>query len=69
MKLKPCPFCKSDDTYFERGDFVSGYITCNNCCARGPIGEERGDDEGKRDATKLWNRRLRRAEQTEASDE
>lgn len=51
-KLKPCPFCQSDDVdaEFARGHkYVSS--GCMNCGASGP------DAETVDEAVKLWNTR------------
>lgn len=55
--LLPCPFCGGADAFVERADFVSSYAVCNSCSARGPIGEEVRDDEGRAAAIAAWNRR------------
>lgn len=62
-KAKPCPFCKSTDSFVECADFGSFYRICNNCLARGPEAEGDGCDEtannheGARNATRAWNKR------------
>lgn len=35
-KAKPCPFCRSTDSFIECADFGSFYRVCNVCLARGP---------------------------------
>lgn len=63
-----CPFCASTDTFVERADFSSCYVTCNDCGARGPTScdetdgdvdaTENGDcDPGEMAARRLWSRR------------
>jgi len=65
-KPKPCPFCRSEDSFVECADFGSFYRVCNDCLARGPEAEGDGCDEaangneGARNATKVWNARPRR---------
>lgn len=64
-KAKPCPFCRSKDSFVECADFGSFYRVCNDCSARGPVAEGEACDEtanrneGARNATKAWNNRLR----------
>jgi len=33
-KLKPCPFCKSEDVYMV--ECRESYVFCDRCYARGP---------------------------------
>ncbi len=54
MKLKPCPFCGSDEVeitseiiYTER--FL---IQCQNCCSQGP------EERKKEIAIEKWNERV-----------
>jgi len=64
-KAKPCPFCRSTDSFVECADFGSFYRVCNACLARGPEAEGEGFDEtaenhaGSRNATRAWNKRAR----------
>ena len=54
-KLKPCPFCGSDDVSpecFHENDYAQSL--CNNCLARGPWVDQVGDY--KRPANR-WNER------------
>jgi len=53
MKLKPCPFCGSEDvrkTRYEWRDSNSQDVFCTNCC-------EGVSGEGGRDAFINWNSR------------
>lgn len=62
MKLLPCPFCGSADVFVERADYVSCYVQCNGCCARGPNEGQTCDKEhvpGARSACRAWNKRDR----------
>ncbi|WP_433934503.1 Lar family restriction alleviation protein [Brevundimonas diminuta] len=67
-KAKPCPFCRSTDSFVECADFGSFYRVCNDCLARGPEAEGEGCDpdaenaRGARNATRAWNRRPRAAD-------
>lgn len=59
-KAKPCPFCKSTDSFVECADFGSFYRVCDNCLARGPEAEGDGCDShgtGGQNATRAWNKR------------
>jgi len=61
-KAKPCPFCKSTDSFVECADFGSFYRVCNSCEARGPVAEGEDCDfegVGGRNATRAWNKRSR----------
>lgn len=50
-KLKPCPFCGSDEPYKTRLDDFTYVIQCLACGATGPY--ELNTDE----AVEAWNRR------------
>ena len=50
IKLKPCPFCGSDDVVVEE-TYTSGYVRCRDCGAEG--GFRYSHDE----AVAAWNRR------------
>lgn len=51
MKLKPCPFCGSNETELVKGD--EWYVACLTCWADGPTG---GSNEK---AEEQWNYRHR----------
>ena len=61
-KLKPCPFCGSDDLdLMETDSGVGGlsgeyYVTCWSCCAEG------GKEDTKKKAKMVWNLRHNRKE-------
>lgn len=50
-RLKPCPFCGSDETYKTRLDDFTYVIQCLECGASGPY--KLNTDE----AEEAWNRR------------
>lgn len=50
IKLKPCPFCGSNDVTVEE-TYASGYVRCRSCGAEG--GFRYSHDE----AAAAWNRR------------
>lgn len=57
IKLKPCPFCGSEDT--QGGSRTSGlctdiYIRCRACGGKMQICEEYGEEE----LVNRWNRRM-----------
>ena len=59
-KLERCPFCGDDENvFFEQRDIITGFCTCDNCGARGPIVTVGygyiGDLDGE--AAKAWNGR------------
>lgn len=62
-KLKPCPFCGSNNTQlvvYTDEDLVKYYVQCFNCNARGSIAENTKDklfDLCR--ANILWNRRTK----------
>jgi len=70
-KAKPCPFCRSTDSFVECLDFGSFYRLCNDCGAQGPTAEGDGCDPdaenkaGERNATRAWNKRSRAALKSE----
>ena len=50
-RLKPCPFCQSEDIQaFDIGETFILY--CNDCCASGP------EADTLEDAVEKWNRRM-----------
>ena len=49
MKLKPCPFCGSEDV--ERNGRTIIYVACRTCKTDGPIATTR------KKAIELWNTR------------
>jgi Lar family restriction alleviation protein len=49
-KLKPCPFCGSENVTLRKLDILR-YIECRDCKATGPLNEVRDD----RRAAQLWN--------------
>lgn len=53
-KMKPCPFCGSDDPFLERDrDAKAIYVMCGECGGMGPY-------SGMREkAVTAWNRRVR----------
>ena len=53
VKLKPCPFCGSNNVSLNHCGLEKGvvFVMCNICCSFGPNGVH---DE---DATEKWNRR------------
>ena len=58
MKVKPCPFCGSDDLYFE-GNFgtipITWEVACNTCRTFGPVRMS----QDKITAIKRWNKRAK----------
>lgn len=60
-KAKPCPFCRSADTFVERMDISSWQVVCNDCFAHGPnfCHADFDDDKAEAAAVRLWNRRRR----------
>lgn len=50
-KLKPCPFCNSNDAFLSRADNFTFVIQCLDCGATGPY------TTNKEDAITEWNRR------------
>ena len=57
IKLKPCPFCGSDDIdYGVRRGTMRGfdYVQCENCCAEINAVHKK---DGTVSAEELWNRR------------
>ncbi|WP_370688894.1 Lar family restriction alleviation protein [Xenorhabdus anantnagensis] len=60
-KLKPCPFCGSNNVNVDCLDYKSDYdswVDCLHCDARGPssYGNENKDISYK-NAIELWNKR------------
>ncbi|MBU2051462.1 MAG: Lar family restriction alleviation protein [Gammaproteobacteria bacterium] len=51
-KLKPCPFCGSDDTRVHEWLF-GAVIHCSSCGSKGPIAS------AMETAVKFWNKRAR----------
>ncbi len=52
-KLKPCPFCGSDDLAIQE-DIEDIYVVCNDCHVQGsPV----HDDELEKKAIEKWNNR------------
>lgn len=64
-KMKPCPFCGSQNSFVECMDFGEFAVRCNECLGTGPCGD--GDDcdptgenhRGARNAIRAWNQRRR----------
>ena len=55
-KLKPCPFCGSENIIIEEGPISGGFCaTCNSCFALGPWSS--CEDE----AIKTWNERTEKS--------
>lgn len=68
MKLKPCPFCGSQNIKIEEAFYDiwpkctddSRKVVCMNCFASGPIknlSDVTGDSNIEEAAAKAWNRR------------
>jgi len=53
-KLKPCPYCGSDDVHLEEMGYPH-HVYCSNCSAR--ITGQGYEEEGEADAIRRWNRR------------
>ena len=52
-KLKPCPFCGSEDLEDRRG-----FIKCNSCGVEGPVFAIGGKhDDVRKEAIAAWNKR------------
>ncbi len=53
-KLSVCLFCKSKNVEIvnstDPGEYGQFYVYCNDCCARGPLGDT------KKEATDKWMR-------------
>ena len=50
QKLKPCPYCDSEDTHIIwSSDYYHAYAACGSCLKRGPIFAEIDD------AIMAWN--------------
>lgn len=60
-KAKPCPFCRSTDSFVERMDLSSWQRVCNDCFAHGPnvCHADWEDDKAVMEATRAWNKRSR----------
>ncbi|AHX16180.1 hypothetical protein CH75_06235 [Dyella jiangningensis] len=59
-QLRECPFCGECNSYVERYDFSSCYVTCNKCMSRGPVMVIEDEDEevpGHDPALLAWNTR------------
>lgn len=56
-KLKPCPFCGSDDVkYIPR---IASFVKCKNCLTEGPAANSEAE------AARLWNDRAGDVDQPE----
>lgn len=56
-KLKPCPFCGSDDLEIN-GSPAMFWVTCNKCNCEGPYFTNRGEVmRSKNKAAEWWNER------------
>ena len=61
IKLKPCPFCGSNDVRLRKGMMFNGAVHCNSCTAdvvfeAVQLFEEGGD--WRQVVTNGWNRRV-----------
>ena len=52
-KLKPCPFCGSDDLEMEGSIMSSYYVRCRKCGAGGGV----MFPDNEENAVKMWNAR------------
>ncbi|WP_431768955.1 Lar family restriction alleviation protein [Xenorhabdus khoisanae] len=63
MKIKPCPFCGSNDLcpdYEDRGLSIeySSWIVCGKCSSNGPCSKwENSYTEAESAAIQAWNQR------------
>ena len=61
-KLKPCPFCGSNDVELRSGFMFNGAVHCNNCTADVVFDACRltltGDNNWQKAVTDGWNKRV-----------
>ena len=55
--LKPCPFCGSNDIFFDYEEDGSCCIRCTDCGAQ--VGHYRDYMSDNEDIAGLWNRRVK----------